>query len=154
MNSIFFQILCSLARIDSSNIISASNWALTTILNALRFLATSIILLSSNRHYLSSIHYSRKLIGSTNDPLNPAFRIIYFDDDSAILTVSAFLVCAWPAILPSEQYETSPSGSNDFNDFGPFAQAFARAYQDNPEAIPQDPDTDTVHTPWHDIIYH
>lgn len=58
-----------------------------------------------------TMHTVRTLTGDAGDLLDPAFRIIDFSDESAIITVSTHLRRAWPAEPPSSF--SVPANSED-----------------------------------------
>ncbi|KAI9761287.1 MAG: hypothetical protein M4579_001077 [Chaenotheca gracillima] len=91
------------------------------------------------------MHTVRTLDGGMEELFKPSFRNLCFSDDAAMVLVSSHLRLAWTAV-PGD--DTSTTG------VGQFIAASHRRSDDEREEVPQDPDTESVHTPWRDSIHH
>lgn len=70
----------------------------------------------------------------------PSFRIVHFEEEAAMVIVSTQLRYAWTAIPHNE-------GLNRF------AKENYERSEEERLAVPQNPDTNTVHTRWRDEVY-
>jgi len=93
------------------------------------------------------MHTVRTLSGSLRDILDPTHRILHFEDDGAVVLVLTLLRYAWTALPPAED----PTADS----VGVFTKAKYRLSDDERKnAVPQNADKDSVHTPWRDKVYH
>ena len=91
------------------------------------------------------MYTARTLDGSVEDILNPVFRIINFHDSPHVILVSKYLRYAWPTLR---------SEDTDVNGVRQFIQANSSRYEQEHEQLTQNPDLESLHTPWRDTIYH
>ncbi|CAM6085168.1 unnamed protein product [Calypogeia fissa] len=88
---------------------------------------------------------TRTLTGSISDLFHPSFRKIQFDDSFAIVVVSTHLRYAWTA-LPGEDTSVKAVSS--------FIGDSHRRTEEERSAVPQNPDSNDIRTPWREGIYY
>ena len=87
----------------------------------------------------------RTLNGSVEDLFDPKFRKVDYGSAPHVVLVSTHLRYAWWA-LPGEN--TSDDG------IGQFIKANREVPEEGRERVPQNPDGESLRTPWRDSIYH
>ncbi|KAL6719505.1 hypothetical protein ACLMJK_003745 [Lecanora helva] len=88
---------------------------------------------------------TRALTGPPSDLFNPPFRTITFTSFPAVVLVSTHLRHAWTALPPT------PSPTDD--DVMAFIKAnHALTPQQRLEQVPQNPDKDSIDTPWRERV--
>ena len=90
------------------------------------------------------MYTGRMLEGNTlAEMLNPAFRTVNFDDESAVVLVSLHLRLAWTAL---------PGEDTSYGAVGSFIKASHDRTEDERRQLQRNPDKN-VHTPWRDSVY-